>query len=170
MRLSAIAILSLISTVGLGATGFQGDKAAMPMPQTDGEYVHMMSMHHDEGIKMAELAVQKASDTAVKQFAARVRDGQQKERKELEALSKAAKVGTPQHSMKPMPMNHLETTTGREFDRMFLTMMRDHHSDAVKMSRQAKLTAAPVKNFAQRTAANQEKEIKEIAAMLKRIG
>ena len=119
----------------------------------------------------ASMTAPMAANAQVKTFAAKIRAQQQKERKELEALRVNASATAGQaHSMKPMPIDHLEKSAGREFDRMFLSMMRDHHRDAVSMSREANLTAAPVKGFAQRTAANQSKEIKEIDALLKRLG
>ena len=167
--LQNVSVVLVAACLGATVSRAQGAPPSMPAPSSDTAYVHMMSMHHDDGIKMAAVATEKASDVSVKRFAQKVRDGQQKERKELQALSQTVKGEPGHHSMKPMSLDHLEESAGREFDRMFLTMMRDHHGDAVKMSREAKLSAAAVKGFAQRTAANQEKEIKEIDALLKRI-
>jgi len=149
----------------------QTPQPSMHAPANDAEYVEMMAMHHDQGIQMAEIATRKANDSSVKQLATRIVDAQRKERKELDALrTKADSKPAQTHQMKPVPMDHLDKSSGREFDRMFLSMMREHHRDAVKMSREAKLTAAPVKAFALRTVTNQGKEIKEMDGMLKRIG
>ena len=173
MKITAhISIVLLVVGLGIGAAvRAQAPQATMHVPANDAEYVEMMAMHHDQGIQMAEIATRKAADAGVKQLATRIVDAQRKERKELDALrAKATGKPGPAHSMKPMPMDHLDKSSGREFDRMFLSMMRDHHRDAVKMSREAKLTAASVKDFARRTVASQGKEIKEMDAMLKRIG
>ena len=174
IRIAADISLTLLVVVGLGmsaAVRAQTPQATMHAPTNDAEYIEMMDMHHDQGIQMAEIATRKAADAAVKQLATRIVDTQRKERKELAALrAKASGKPGPAHAMKPMPMEHLDKSTGRDFDRMFLSMMRDHHRDAVNMSRTAKLSAAAVKAFARRTVANQGKEIKEIEGLLKRIG
>lgn len=148
----------------------QAPQTNMHAPASDADYIQMMAMHHDEGIKMAEIATRKATDAGVKRLAARIVAVQRKERKELDTLrAKASGAPAQAQPMKPMAMDHLDTTTGREFDRMFLSMMSEHHQDAVKMSREAKLSAAAVKAFAQRTITKQGKEIQEMAALLKRL-
>ena len=177
---AAIGAMFIAATFGIRAQ-HQGHDAAKQSQakgghhaMTDGPFVHMMSMHHQDGIKMAQLASTKASNAQVKQFASKVLEGQQKELKELETLMTKVKDdgSAKQHEgmMKKMPMDHLEQTSGAAFDRMFLEMMRDHHQEAIKMARDAKLSVPDVQQFARRTSQNQQKEVKEIEQLRKQVG
>lgn len=172
--------MKLIAFVGsvllAGAVGVaapvpdQARMAAGQVPQglADGPYVHLMAMHHEEGIRMAQLAVKKAANPTLSDLAARIVAGQQKELGELKHFqTTVAEDMAPanQSQMKKMPMNHLEQAAGAAFDRMFLDMMIEHHQDAIRMSRTAKLNLALVQEFARRTTARQEREIKEMQAL-----
>ena len=171
--LRLLLVLLTIAGVALNARAQSAKPASTAHVLTDGAYVHMMAMHHEEGIKMAQLASTKASNAEVKSLAARILAGQQKELKELQNLQTKVKADNPQEHagmMKKMPMEHLEQMSGAAFDRMFLDMMSDHHRDAVKMSKEAKLDVAAVQDFARRTSQQQEKEVKEMQALRKQLG
>lgn len=178
----AVAISAILVAASLGVRAQHGHDTAKPAAAKgaqahamgDGEFVAMMSMHHQDGIKMTQLASTKASNDQVKQLASKILEGQQKELAELEALKgKVKETGSMQdHAgmMKKMPMDHLEQASGAAFDRMFLEMMRDHHQEAIKMARESKLKMAEVQQFARRTSQNQQKEVKEIEQLRKQVG
>lgn len=74
----------------------------MMMPKDDSSYVQMMRMHHQMGIDIAKLAVEKASRDDVKAFAKKTMGAQQKDSDELKRM---------QESMRPVPA--CTTTTAR---------------------------------------------------------
>ena len=172
MKLIAfVGSMLLASAVGAAAQD-QGAKPAGVVPQglADGPYVHFMAMHHEEGIRMAQLATKKGANAEVRALAGRIVGTQQKELAELKHFqSTVAEDMAPADKtvMKRMPMDHLEQSAGAAFDRMFLDMMIEHHQDAVRMSRTAKLSTAPVQEFARRITLQQEKEIKEMQTLRK---
>ena len=55
---------------------------AMMMPKDDASYVQMMQMHHQMGIDMAKIAVEKSPRDDVKTFARKMIDAQQKRKKQ----------------------------------------------------------------------------------------
>lgn len=165
---------------------------AQPMAQalTDGPYIEQMTMHHEEGVKMAQLAADKASNAKVKEVAATLVTDQQRELKELEHLKMTVKdsgmgmghgmekehgamkgMGKDKDTMaKDMSMDELQKMSGAMFDQMFLDMMTKHHQEAIRMSRDAKLKYADVRDFARRTAQEQEKQVKAMQDLRKQVG
>lgn len=157
-----------------GQTSGAGRQTAAATPAlSDTGYVAMMVVHHGDGIKMAELAAKKAPNQQVRQLATRILTAQQTELKELHGLHATlpAEAGVDHSSMmKKMPMEHLEQSSGVAFDRMFLEMMTEHHQEAIKMSRGANLKVAAVQAFSRKTIAQQEKDVKEMQALRKKLG
>ena len=155
---------------------------------TDGPYIDAMTKHHDEGLSMAQLAVEKASHARVKELATTLAAEQKRELKELEHLKmtpgKSMGMGMgmgmgmehggrgmkDKGGMAPkMPMADLETMSGAHFDRMFLETMVKHHQEAIRMSRDAKLKDSDLKEFAQRSSRQQETELRTMQQLLKQI-
>lgn len=182
-KIAAISAMFIATTFGLQAQ-HQAHEATQAKASEarsahhamgDSAFVEMMAMHHEHGITMAQLASTRANSAQVKQLASKILEGQRKEVKELEALKskiKAAEGSAKEHEgmMKKMPMEHLEQSSGAAFDRMFLDMMKDHHQEAIKMARDAKLSVPDVQQFARRTSQNQQKEVKEIDQLRKQVG
>lgn len=74
-------------------------------------------------------------------------------------------------SMKDMDKNmaKLKATKGQEFDALFLTVMSKHHTDGIKMARQAESKAQrrEVKDMAKKIVNSQQKEKSEMASKKK---
>jgi uncharacterized protein (DUF305 family) len=159
--------------------GHEGMKAdhAMMMPKDDTSYVQMMQMHHQQGIDMAKLAVDKSSREDVKAFARRMIDAQQKEIEELRRIQQSLKPGAAMHDdhdgmmkgeMDKM-MADLRQAQGAAFDHRFIDMMIPHHQQAITMSKPpTKFTSADVQTFAKSVVAAQTAEVKELQQMRKK--
>lgn len=158
----------------------------MMMIQNDQQYVQMMLMHHEQGIKMAQAENDKGQRSEVKQLASEILTGQEQEKKELESFNGDTTSGTSGTSggghnmsgmghmdmMKDMPqmkqgedaVPRMQNASGADADRIFLASMIKHHEMAIQMSEQAKpkLKDATIRAFADKTIANQRKEVAEL--------
>jgi uncharacterized protein (DUF305 family) len=155
----------LLSTVLAASAGQASKPGVIPQGLADGPYVHLMAMHHEEGLKMAGLAAKKASNASVTALAARVLSNQQTELAQLrQFMTSVAEDMAPSNRdmMKKMPVEKLETASGAAFDRLFLDMMIEHHQDALTMTRGAKLVMPAVQEFARRATTRLESELKEM--------
>lgn len=136
-------------------------------PPFDVQFLDTMSEHHRDGIKMMDLAVDKAESAQVKGKARMIRKDQEKEIGELQSLRdenmpKAVNMRMP--GMEPMSTSKLEKLSGHEFDHAFLDMTIQHHKGAIKMARAALQSGkdAEVRNKAQEILDKQSKEMAEL--------
>ena len=154
----------------------------------DADFVHMMLMHHHHGIEMAKIAVDKVQRPEVRQLAEKILKGQQTETKELKSMAPAGahkmksadghKMSgqSGSHDMSAMPgmqkgqqhIAQLKAASGADADRIFLTGMTEHHQMAVDMAVAAhpKLKDPKVRQFADKTVANQKAEIAEMKRLM----
>lgn len=120
------------------------------------EFVNGMVPHHGQALRMAEVAMERAEDDRVVRLADRIRAGQGPEIGVMQAWLEAQglpaadqEAGHDAHeSMRgmatPEQMFALEAAEGREFDRMFLQMMIEHHEGALEMAETASGVSHPV--------------------------
>jgi uncharacterized protein (DUF305 family) len=143
----------------------------------DVQFLDTMAEHHRGGIKMMQLAVDKAQSADVKQMAQKGIDDQTKEINDLksmrnsdapEAINMNLPGMMPKEKMEK-EMAKLEAATGSDFDKHFLQSMIKHHSGAVKMSddAMAKAKNADVKAKAKEMHDKQKTEISDMENMLK---
>ena len=154
---------------------------AAPVPaEYDLQFIDTMTKHHQMAVMMSEAAVQKGSDSRVKEFG---RKGGEEQKKDVERLAAwrqqwysnapdAHNMQLPGAASMNMDMSHMQTSSGHAFDMMFVDMMIPHHRGALEMSRDALQRAQrqELKNFAQETIDKQEKEIVELEAWKKSMG
>jgi uncharacterized protein (DUF305 family) len=129
----------------------------------DVAFVRGMIPHHAQAIQMSQLAEQRATNPQVKQLAATITQGQGPEIEQMQAMLQSwglpAQPTTGPGAMSGMPgatgvpgmtgmpatpgmpgmmsggqMQQLGQASGREFDRMWLQMMIQHHTGAVQMA------------------------------------
>ena len=144
----------------------------------DVQFLDTMARHHEMGIEMMQMAVNKAQSKDVKAEAQKMMDDQKKEIPELKSLRNEVKANAPEAVNVDMPgmeaMDHskLEQATGTEFDRMFLDMTIKHHQGAVEMSDLAleKAQSAEVKSKAQAIHDKQKAEISKMEKMKEKLG
>lgn len=148
----------------------------------DLHFIDMMRMHHRQGIAMGRVAEKRGSTPAVRAFAKRTADGQEKEllglkqhrdhwypgAPEMDHSQMMAMPGMSGHANMKMDMQgeiaKLQATTGKAFDRLFLDMMIPHHQMAIDMSKEAvtKAEHAEIKEMARMGMLKQQKEIAEM--------
>ncbi|MFE9836591.1 DUF305 domain-containing protein [Streptomyces sp. NPDC005551] len=113
----------------------------------DVTFAQLMVPHHEQALQMAALAGARASDTQVKDIAAKIEKAQDAEIRTLKGWLKSWKAPTAMESMPGMDhhggdgmmtgtdMKRLEDMKGAAFDKAFAEMMVDHHNGAIGMAR-----------------------------------
>jgi uncharacterized protein (DUF305 family) len=120
---------------------------------SDIAFVQMMIPHHAQAIVMAELAEKRASDRRVKVMADRIRSAHGPEILSMAAWLEERNLDVPTAAEDPSEWDHsehghnamhgmlthaqldrLEAARGREFDRLFLRRMIQHHQGAITMA------------------------------------
>ena len=159
----------------------------------DVSFAQDMVPHHTQAVQMADMALAQGSSTKVKDLATRIKAAQGPEIARMKGWLTtwgeplAATSGDTDHAggmsmgsgggagmnmgtgmMSEAQMNQLRGATGADFDRMFLTMMVEHHQGAVAMSRTEldKGRYGPAKQLAQAITDAQQKEIAEMQGLL----
>ncbi|WEV78700.1 DUF305 domain-containing protein [Janibacter cremeus] len=168
-------------------SGMDHDKTPMSTSETsataDGRqgdimFAQMMIPHHEQAIAMADLALDpsaKASEQ-VRDFAKDIKDAQGPEIQTMAGWLEdwdaptTSSTGMDHGSgmMTQEEMAILETATGAEFDRQWLTLMIQHHQGAVTMADQVLATTEDdaVQRMAKAIVRTQEDEIKAMQRAL----
>ncbi len=188
---NCILVIALI--LGVTMTVFvSGVQAQQPNPGSsqmsnmpyDLHFIDMMAMHHRQGIAMGRVAERKGTTPALRAFAKKTADEQEKELLELKKHRDHWYAGAPEmdHSQMMAQMHQmtgmsghanmdmqgdiakLQAATGKQFDRLFLDMMIPHHQMAIDMSKEAvtKAEHAEIKEMARLGIIKQQKEIAEM--------
>ena len=105
------------------------------------DFLTMMIPHHEQAIKMSELALTRSEDAEVVQLAEQIKNAQGPEISQMRSLLKEFGIeenpsshAAHMHGMlSDDEMNELEAATGKDFDRLFLTGMIKHHEGAIDM-------------------------------------
>ncbi len=140
-----------LSAMVLAACGGQDSGTTQPAPtfnQADVDYAVAMSMHHSQAVDMAGLADTQARSPKIKALAGRIHETQATEVDRIAVWlqdwgSKGATM--PPHGsddeevhgpgmLSLEEMDKLERASGRQFDRMFLTMMIRHHEGGIQLA------------------------------------
>lgn len=127
--------------VGVGLAA--GDSA---WTEADVEFMSSMIGHHAQAVEMARLAPERAQSESVKTLAARIISAQVDEIATMRQWLRDRGQPVPEphptshgmHEMMPGMLSaeqfaRLEAARGAEFDRLFLTLMIQHHRGAVAM-------------------------------------
>lgn len=157
----------------------------------DVSFAQGMIGHHRQAVEMSTMALAQGSSPQVKDLATRIKAAQDPEIQvmqgwlsswgESETASSGGGGGMPgmNHGgggasepsmgmMSDAQMTQLGAASGAGFDRMFLTMMIEHHKGAVTMAKTEldKGKYPPAKELAQTIIDAQEKEITEMQGLL----
>jgi uncharacterized protein (DUF305 family) len=140
-----------------------------------------MSKHHEDGIGMSRMAVEKAQSAEVRSIAQKMIDDQSREITQLQSLrgegprttmEEMHKMpGMEPHSKMQQNMARLEAARGREFDLAFTEIMAKHHAGGVKMStHHLEHGQSPeLKEIARHIATHQAAEREQLLAMHDRL-
>lgn len=184
-RLLSVGTALLVALVVVSACGGGDDHNAQ-----DVSFATDMIPHHEQAVMMSDLALGQATSPQVKALATRIKAAQGPEitlmqgwlstwgEKEGDGGHGGHAMGSGQgmqgsEHMKGMlsdgEMGSLRAASGTAFDRMFLEGMTLHHRGAVEMARleQEKGKFPAAKELAGRIIADQEREIAEMADILR---
>src|SRR5687767_4350249 len=169
----------------------RADSVRLPYTKADIDFMSGMISHHAQAIKMASWAPTHGASPALVRMAERIVVGQADEielmqswlRDRLQTVPEAdpagmkMKMGDVEHVML-MPgmltdaqMKQLDAARGREFDRLFLTFMIQHHRGAIDMVRQLLSSHGAAQDetvfkFANEVEIDQSEEIQRMQLML----
>ncbi len=162
----------LIATAGLAQTSH--NHATM---DHDRMFADAMTKHHQDGIKMAQMAVDKSTSAELRSMAQQMIDDQRREIEQMQSLRGDAPK-TPMSEMMSMPgmmsesqmqrdMARLQSASGHDFDLAFTEIMPMHHQGAITMSNHELRngTNAGLKEIAQKIADKQSRERQQLMAM-----
>lgn len=173
-------------TAGAESTVAATETAQATFNDADVEFATNMIPHHGQAIEMAAIAKDRAQNEQVKELAARIEAAQQPEIDTMSAwLLTWGKPVPEQNGMAGMDhggmatgemagmmtaeeMNQLHGATGRDFDRMFLTMMIAHHEGAIRMAEteQANGSSPDAVALAKKIAEDQQAEIATMQGLI----
>ncbi len=121
------------------------DSARLRFSQADARFVTDMIAHHAQALVMAELAPARGASPTIATLAARIVNAQRDEIAWMERWLRDRGQPVPNTTSMQGHLDHLpgmvtleqvaqlETTRGADFDRLFLTLMIQHHRGAVAM-------------------------------------
>ena len=178
-----VVTLSAALLIGCSGGSTSGDGAApgdAAFNDADVEFVQGMIPHHEDAIRMADMVKRDAVSVGTADLADQIRSAQ-----ELEIVVMRELLGEwgleedphamhkmDDHSMSGMMTNDdyaaLDAATGIDFERMWLTMMVEHHEGAVTMSEKviAEGKDFRVRELAESIIAVQRDEIARMKALL----
>jgi uncharacterized protein (DUF305 family) len=194
--LTALAVAAGLTVAGCSNNQAEGPaepgpattSQAAPHNSADVEFAQQMIPHHEQALKMAQLASTRAESPEVKKLAADIEAAQDPEIQTmtgwLETWGEDVPSGMGGHMMddgqmmdgdqmgegmmSDEDMGKLDKSSGAGFDRMFLTMMIEHHEGAIAMAkdeqRDGKDTAAI--ELAKQIESSQTAEIKLMRQLL----
>lgn len=159
--------------------------------EADVAFLQQMIPHHRQALVMSRMALTHSDSPEVRALATRIRQTQAREIATMTAWLKAWGETVPRGGgamdgmngigrdddgatsmpgmMNGRPTARLNGTTGRAFDTMFLTMMIEHHEDALDMAQTelAKGSYGPAKDLAADIIRTQTAEIADMRVMLR---
>jgi uncharacterized protein (DUF305 family) len=121
------------------------DSVKLPYTKADVDFMAGMIHHHAQAIEMARLAPTHGASRSIQTLAGRVINAQQDEIMLMQQwladrLQQVPDPGAHGHQHHMMPgmltadqMKQLDKARGKEFDRLFLELMIQHHAGAVTM-------------------------------------
>ena len=176
-RALAVAITLSVSTGGVLA--HEGEHHPDPMTASlqglkgkefESMFLKHMIHHHQSGVAMAELAARNTKRAELNKMGRDIIAAQKVEIDQMTGWLK--KDGESAGSMEQMPgmekmmkeMEDLKKAKDTEFDKMFLTMMSEHHKGAVAMSKLVahRTDRAELKQLANKIIKDQTREIEQM--------
>ncbi|MFB4266303.1 DUF305 domain-containing protein [Nonomuraea sp. GTA35] len=142
----------------------------------DVTYVQNMIVHHRQAVDMALLAPNRAESSKLKNLADRIQDVQGPEIQYMSTWLREQEQAVPDHHGRhdgmpgmatPEQLAALKAARGKEFDRLFLQLMIDHHLGAIEMSKQVLTGGAHIKieELASDVSVEQAAEIRRMQEM-----
>ncbi len=181
----AIAVAAALMLAACGSDSGKDAASGGDHNSADVAFAQGMIPHHEQAIEMAELAGTRAAHPQVKALATQIEAAQDPEIKQMTTWLKSwgEPTAAPQghsttgggHSVAGMmsdaDMAKLAGLSGKDFDRMFLTMMTAHHNGAIEMARTEQKDGryAAGKKLAANIIKGQSAEVALMADLLKQV-
>jgi uncharacterized protein (DUF305 family) len=176
LRRSVVVIALAAATALLFAgCGHKGTASVTNHNAADIAFATNMIPHHRQAVAMADLAPSRASSAKIKALALQIKAAQDPEialmSGWLKTWSRPVPSGTMTHEGQGTPgmmgdqaMAKLAASSGPEFNRLFLTMMIEHHQGAIDMAHAEERDGTNVgaQKLAKAIAAAQSAEIDEM--------
>ena len=139
-RLAAIVVGTAAWTGLLVAAGALPQAAAdsHEASATDVRFATMMVRHHQMGIELTQMAIDKTTNPEIRELAQREQESQRSQLPTLEAI--AASGSQPHEQEEPLmtfndqQMAELQSLSGEAFDKMWLDVFSSHHMAAIMMA------------------------------------
>ncbi|MEV4010978.1 DUF305 domain-containing protein [Nonomuraea angiospora] len=143
---------------------------------SDIKYVQDMVVHHRQALDMSLLAPSRAESAQLKSLASRIKDAQGPEIQFMTTWLREQQQTVPDHHAAhegmpgmatPAQMEALKAAKGKDFDRMFLELMINHHLGAIKMSEQVLTSGSHIRieELASDVSVTQAAEIRRMQQM-----
>ena len=116
-----------------------GSDNASEYSSNDLMFSAMMVPHHEQAIVMSDLALKNSSNPEVIKLATEIKKAQAPEIEQMKSWGDLWTGSHAGHGMSGMlsddELKELESATGPEFDKLFLTGMIKHHEGAIDMAK-----------------------------------
>lgn len=174
-RILSFAALVFIGTSPVSAHEAQEHAKAAPAPSASAKYeirfLTEMIDHHAMAVHMARACSSKAEHPELRQLCEQIMTAQHHEIATMQSWLKSWYGITHEPDMDRAhmrQMEQLEALSGREFEIAFLTMMVEHHRQAVRESDQClrRATHAELKELCQNIHTTQQAEIQQMKGWL----
>ena len=162
----------------MGMMGGHGHNSNSQMVGSDAMFLQMMIPHHEQAVVMSDLALSISKDAEVLKLAMQIKDAQAPEIIKMQGwLSDAGLSEDPGHSMgdgmggmlSDSEISTLKESTGKAFDKLFLTGMIAHHEGAINMVMMIEDSSnSDISNLGQEIVKSQSAEIELMKELLKR--
>jgi putative membrane protein len=148
--------------------------AAVQLNDSEKDFVNKAAQGGNAEVELGQLAVQKASDPDVKQFAQRMVDDHGAAGKKLQTVASSASL-TPPATLPPdaeQLKQRISSLSGKAFDKAYMKgMVKDHTEDVSEFQKESTSAKSPdLKSFVDETLPviqDHLKEAKRISAKLK---
>lgn len=141
-----------------------GSSTSKNASSSDEKFVMKAAEGGKAEVELGQLALQKASDEKVKQFAQRMVDDHTKANEQLQQVAQKENIALPTQidPEAQRAKERLSKLSGQEFDRAYMRFqLKDHQKDVAEFKREASSGKDPeVKNFAQSTLPTLEEHLK----------
>lgn len=169
----ALAIVFLLAGNSSSPMDHSNHGSAMSSDET--MFAQMMIPHHEQAVKMSELALTNTTNPDVLALATAIRDAQAPEIEQMQGwLDGNSGMDMHSHDMEmggmltETELQELGSLNGAAFDQMFLTAMIAHHEGALDMVSMIKNSTKPeVKQLYENIVTSQSAEIEAMKALLK---
>lgn len=187
-----VGVVAAVAVVAVLLALVLSDRFATPAEDSvDVGFIHDMTDHHEQAIRMAVIAIENAGDIEVQRYAREVIIAQQwdigymsalldewghgrgdPERDTMVWMDMPTSVANMPGMASPEDFAAFGDSTGREADAWFLRLMTAHHRGGIHLAEEAAITASDkrVRDLASQMEAVNRAELREYAVAAQRLG